>query len=357
MTTVLVVDDSALVRRFVTTVLNQAEGIDVVGTAANGEIALRKLDELNPDLVTLDIEMPVLDGLATVREIRRRRPRLPVIMFSTLSVSGASATLEALAAGASDYVTKPSNGVSLAASLEAVRDQLVPRVRALTADQGGPPPKRSAPSPVPPPARAAGAASRRPRLIAIGSSTGGPEALARVLGSFTTAPPVPIAIVQHMPPIFTAMLAQRLDRLGPVRVVEAQDGQRLDPGCAYIAPGGRHMELRRRAETVCVTLHDAPPENYSRPAVDVLFRSAAACYPGAVLAAVLTGMGQDGRAGSQALVARGSQVVAQDRASSVVWGMPRAVWEAGLAGIALPIAEIGPYLAAQCAATLPGTLR
>jgi two-component system, chemotaxis family, protein-glutamate methylesterase/glutaminase len=354
MISVLVVDDSALVRRLVTAVLDDADGIQVVGTAANGEIALRKVDELKPDLVTLDIEMPVMDGLHAMRELRRRHPRLPVIMFSTLTSSGAAATLEALAAGASDYVTKPTNGVSLTASLAEVRDQLVPRVRALAA--------RGRRLPSLPHAAAVGSvagaaagtkayrATGRTRqtgplqVVAVGSSTGGPEALSQVLGSLSQRPPVPIVIVQHMPPVFTGMLAQRLDRLGPASVVEAADGQALQPGVVYIAPGGRHLELVRRGALVQTRLHDKDPENYSRPSVDVLFRSVAQVYPGNAIAVVLTGMGHDGRDGAALIGQSGSLVVAQDEPSSVVWGMPGAVTEAGLADTVLPLGGIASYL-------------
>ncbi|WP_127783048.1 chemotaxis response regulator protein-glutamate methylesterase [Rhodococcus sp. X156] len=349
--TVLVVDDSALVRRLVSRVLEEAEGISVVGTAANGELALRKIAELRPDLVTLDVEMPVMDGLATLREIRRRHPRLPVVMVSTLTGHGAAATVEALAQGASDYVCKPSSGASLAASLADVRDQLVPRVRALTARAlpVGTRDRRTSSTAADGPGtpallRPAAEVDPVPQVLAVGSSTGGPEALTRLFGALTAALPVPVVVVQHMPPVFTQMLAGRLDRLGPATVVEAQHGQLLQPGVVYLAPGGRHLEVHRRAGAVRTVLHDRAPESYSRPSVDVLFGSVAAAYPGSALAVVLTGMGQDGRRGARLLVESGSQVVAQDAASSVVWGMPRAVVEAGLAREVLGLDQIAPYL-------------
>jgi two-component system chemotaxis response regulator CheB len=343
---VLVVDDSALVRRLVTGVLDEAEGIRVVGSAANGELALRKVEELRPDLVTLDVEMPVMDGLTALRELRRRHPRLPVIMFSTLTSVGASATLDALAAGASDYVTKPTNGISLTASLAEVRDQLVPRVRALAGRRHLAP--RPATQAAPPAARRARTRPASPlQVIAIGSSTGGPEALARVLGALSDAPSVPVVVVQHMPPVFTELLAQRLDRLGPATVVEATDGAVLRPGYVYIAPGGRHLEVARRGAVAVTRLHDGAPENYSRPSVDVLFRSVAQVYAGAAVAVVLTGMGHDGRDGARLLSQAGSLVAAQDEASSVVWGMPGAVAEAGLADAVLPITDVAAFLAGQ----------
>jgi two-component system chemotaxis response regulator CheB len=363
MISVLVADDSALVRRLVTGVLNEAAGIQVVGTASNGEQALAKVDQLKPDLVTLDVEMPVMDGLTAMRELRRRHPRLPVIMFSTLTKDGAAATLDALEAGASDYVTKPTNSLSLAESLIEVRDQLIPRVRALTGRR----PATSVPRPTPPAVHAAGSvqspAPRRTRssaptqIVTIGSSTGGPDALAKVLGSLTERPHVPVVVVQHMPPVFTSMLAKRLDRLGPANVVEAEDGQQLSPGVVYIAPGGRHLEVQRRGAGTYTLLHDREAENYSRPSVDVLFRSVATAYPGSAIALVLTGMGHDGRQGCERLASTGALVVAQDQASSVVWGMPGAVTEAGLADAVLPLSAIGPYLSGKLTESRSGRVK
>jgi two-component system, chemotaxis family, protein-glutamate methylesterase/glutaminase len=351
MISVLVVDDSALVRRLVSGVLDDADGVRVVGTAANGEIALRKIDELRPDLVTLDIEMPVMDGLTALRELRRRHRSLPVIMISTLTHRGAAATLDSLAAGASDYITKPSNGASLGDSLADLRDQLIPRVLALGAR------RRIAPAPAAVHAPRAGtSAARRVRsaaplqLVAIGSSTGGPEALGRLFAALPERPTVPIVLVQHMPLVFTTMLAARLDRLGPATVVEAGDGQRLHAGVVYLAPGGRHLEIHRRSSGCYTRLHDGEPENYSRPSVDVLFRSVAAAYPGSALALMLTGMGRDGCRGTELMAATGSLVVAQDESSSVVWGMPGAVTEAGLADAVLPLDAIAPYLAERLSA-------
>jgi two-component system, chemotaxis family, protein-glutamate methylesterase/glutaminase len=295
-----------------------------------------------------------MDGLSAMRELHRRFPRLPVIMISTLTQQGAAITLDALAAGARDYVTKPTNSASLADSLDELREQLIPRVRALTLRH------RALPSPRPAPTRAATArvpaptarekrrASARPtQIIAIGSSTGGPDALARVLGSMTEPPSVPIVAVQHMPPVFTAMLAQRLSRLGPIVVHEAEDGRRLFPGVMYLAPGGRHLEVQRHGAGVVTRLHDKDPENYSRPSVDVLFRSVADVYPGSAIGVILTGMGHDGRGGCERMSAGGSMIVAQDQESSVVWGMPGAVTEAGLADAVLSLDAVGPFLAEQ----------
>lgn len=354
MISVVVADDSALVRRLVSGVLNDAPDIHVIGLAHNGAQAIERVAELQPDLLTLDIEMPVMDGLTAMRELHRRFPRLPVIMVSTLTQQGAVITLDALAAGARDYVTKPTNSASLADSLGELRDQLVPRVRALTTRRASlaSSPRVSARPPqgrIPPPvAREKRRASLRPtQILAIGSSTGGPDALARVLGSITERPGVPIVAVQHMPPVFTGMLAQRLSKLGPITVEEAEDGQQLSPGVMYLAPGGRHLEIQRRGAGVVTRLHDKDPENYSRPSVDVLFRSVAEVYPGSAIGVILTGMGHDGRAGCERMAAEGSLIVAQDQDSSVVWGMPGAVAEAGLADAILSLDTIGPFLTDQ----------
>lgn len=361
MISVVVADDSALVRRLVSGVLNSAPDIQVVGLAHNGAQAIERVAELQPDLLTLDIEMPVMDGLTAMRELHRRFPRLPVIMISTLTQQGAVVTLDALAAGARDYVTKPTNSASLSDSLGELRDQLVPRVRALTARRvpASLPRQTSVRAPTvhgaPPAVREKRRVSARPtHVLAIGSSTGGPDALARVLGSITERPGVPIVAVQHMPPVFTGMLAQRLSKLGPVTVEEAGDGRQLLPGVMYLAPGGRHMEIERRGSGVFTRVHDKDPENYSRPSVDVLFRSVAEVYPGGAIGVILTGMGHDGRAGCERMAADGSLIVAQDQESSVVWGMPGAVVEAGLADVILSLDKVGGFLTEQLRAAGAG---
>ena len=364
MISVVVADDSALVRRLVSGVLNDTPDIRVVGLAHDGEQAIAKIAELSPDLLTLDIEMPVMDGLTAMREIHRRFPRLPVLMVSTLTHRGAAITLDALAAGARDYVTKPAHSASLDDSLTDLRDQLVPRIRALTTRPGPFAREQQPPLTAPAPRTASYSSSPREKrttsarptqIVAIGSSTGGPDALARVLGSITQRPTLPIVAVQHMPPVFTATLAQRLSRIGPVDVVEAEDGQQLAPGVMYLAPGGRHLEIRRRGTAVVTCLHDGEPENYSRPSVDVLFRSVATVYPGSAIGVILTGMGHDGRAGCARMAADGSLIVAQDQASSVVWGMPGAVAEAGLADVIIGLERVGPFLAERFRAARPAS--
>ncbi|GGK82800.1 protein-glutamate methylesterase/protein-glutamine glutaminase [Mangrovihabitans endophyticus] len=378
MISVLVVDDSVVIRKLVADALSGDPKIKVVGTASNGHLAQAKIDQLKPDAITMDIEMPQMDGIAAVKELRKRHPRIPVIMFSTLSAAGASATLEALAAGATDYVTKPSNVGSISQSIAAVREQLVPKIHALAGKpQGGPsglatgplrrpagpavaparpgtlgaapgrtgsPPVR--PGPAKPPGRAP--ARRGPQgridLIAIGSSTGGPDALTKVLQAMPAELPVPIVVTQHMPPVFTRMFAERLDRSTALTVVEAADGMELAPGRAYIAPGDKHLVLHRRGTAIMTQLSGAPPENSCRPAVDVMFRSVAQIYGASAFAAVLTGMGYDGRDGARVLREAGAEILAQDEASSVVWGMPGAVVTAGLADDVQPLEQIASAL-------------
>ena len=328
----LVADDSAVVRHLVASVLDGEPGIEVVGTARDGRDALDQVDRLAPDVLTLDIEMPRLDGLGALRALRPRHPRLPVIMFSTLTERGASATLEALSLGASDYVTKPSGTTSVAESRAAVREQLVPRVQALAGV------RRVAPATVAPPARP-GPPRRtaRPEVLVVAASTGGPDALVRFLGALPGGLPVPVLVVQHMPPVFTTMFAQRLDAGSALSVSEAGDGDAVRPGRVLLAPGDHHLRVVADGSRLAAAVDRGEPENYCRPSADPLFRSAAAAYGGRVLAVVLTGMGSDGLAGARAVVDAGGRVLVQDEATSVVWGMPGAVTRAGLADAVLPL--------------------
>lgn len=356
---VLVVDDSVVIRKIVTNVLGADSDIEVIGTAPNGRIALAKLPQLTPDLITLDVEMPEMNGLQTLAVLRKTHAKLPVIMFSTLTQRGAAATLDALALGASDYVTKPANVGGVTAGMQRIRDELIPKVKTfcshllksaegatLRHGSGGP---ASSPGAIQPPSGPAFLAPPRFPLhaggkievVVIGVSTGGPNALATLFPQWPASFPVPIVLVQHMPPMFTKLLAERLGAKSAVRVEEGTASMPLLPGRAIIAPGDFHMVVERDSAGVRVNLHQEPPENSCRPAVDVLFRSAARVFGPRILSVVLTGMGQDGLRGCEAVKAAGGQVFVQDEASSVVWGMPGVVAKAGLADKILPLSHLG----------------
>lgn len=350
---ILVVDDAVVVRRIVTDALSEDPEIEVVGVAANGRIALTKIAQLKPDLVTLDVEMPEMDGLETISEIRKQWPRLPVIMFSTLTERGANVTIEALSRGASDYVTKPANVGSVVTARQRVRDELLPKVFALCGRKRAA--KASVPAPAPvvavrpkPPVRPPGALNLRPGIVVVGVSTGGPNALVELVSHLPRNLPVPLLIVQHMPPLFTRFLAERLTKLGTVPFTEAKAGDVLRPGAGWIAPGDWHMVVRPPAQSgqpATLDLNQFPPEHSCRPAVDPLFRSAAEVFGARTLGVVLTGMGHDGVRGAEAIVRAGGHVLAQDEATSVVWGMPGFVTNAGLADQVLPIEHVAPEIA------------
>jgi two-component system chemotaxis response regulator CheB len=325
---VLVVDDSVVCRRLLSSILGEAEGIEVVGTAPNGRIALDKIAQLRPDVVVLDIEMPEMDGLSALAEMRRSFPYVRVIMFSVLTERGASATLDALALGATDYATKPSATADHAESLRAVREQLLPKVRALAARA---PAADSLPPPAPP------VASEEPRIVAIAASTGGTDALPELLGALPRTFPLPLVVVQHMPPVFTRLFARRLDGRLPLPVAEATHGAVLAGGRVYVAPGDYHLEVREGR----ALLQRTAPVHSCRPAADVLFRSVAEEYGPAAVAVVLSGMGRDGAEGASEIRQRGGRVFAQDPASCAVFGMPRHVVEAGLAEFVAPPAQLG----------------
>ena len=339
---VLVVDDSVLVRRMVSNVLSDDPQLEVVGVAANGRIALAKIPQVNPDAVLLDVEMPEMDGLQTLAAIRKTYPNLLVIMFSGVTERGAAVTLDAIALGATDYVTKPANASSKEAAMKYVRDQLIPKIKGLCAGK-----RDRLPTTLPPrvsqipllPAIPSKALSKVD-IVAIGVSTGGPNALMTLLPAFAVDFPVPILIVQHMPPLFTKRLAERLDGNCQIRVAEGFSGAVLQPGQAWIAPGDFHAIVEREGTRVRIRTHQQPPENSCRPAVDVLFRSVAKTYGAGTLAVVLTGMGQDGLHGCQCIREAGGQVLVQDEASSVVWGMPGMVANAGLADRVLPLPQL-----------------
>jgi two-component system chemotaxis response regulator CheB len=339
---ILVVDDSVVIRRLLADTLAGDRALEVIGTASDGRIALAKISLLKPDLVTLDIEMPVMDGLEALREIRKLYPKLPVIMFSTLTERGAAATLDALSLGASDYATKPSNTGSPAAALERIRVELIPKIKALC----GLAPLKLLPLPRTRPALKVRVRSNpRIEIVAIGTSTGGPNALAEVLPRIPNDFPVPIVVVQHMPPIFTRLLAERLASHSAIPVEEGGAGVLLSPGHAWIAPGNFHMKVMRAGLSWRLNLNQGPPENSCRPAVDVLFRSVAVAYGANVLGVVMTGMGADGVLGAQDIRDAGGDVIIQDEASSVVWGMPGLVDASGLADAAYPLNRLGVEIA------------
>jgi two-component system, chemotaxis family, protein-glutamate methylesterase/glutaminase len=353
---VLVVDDSVVIRRLVVQALESDPDVEVVSTAANGRLALAKVEQLRPDAVTMDIEMPEMNGVEAVRELRKRGHQMPIIMFSTLTERGATATLDALSAGASDYVAKPSNVGSINESLAAVADQLIPKIRALVPGARAQAPRTGAVAPARaavaavPAARSAtprqGARRHPVRAVVLGCSTGGPEALSRVVERLTVPLPVPMLVVQHMPAVFTRQLANRLDRLGPSTVVEAEDGQPLVPGGIYIAPGDTHLEVDGKAGNLRARITHGAPVNFCRPSVDVLFRSVLGAIGPDLLGVILTGMGADGKAGSGAIAEAGGTVVVQDEKTSVVWGMPGVTAQAGYAHRIVPILEIGQTISA-----------
>jgi two-component system, chemotaxis family, protein-glutamate methylesterase/glutaminase len=331
---ILVVDDSVVIRKLLSDTLSRDRALEVVGTAGDGHIALAKIPLLKPDLITLDVEMPVMNGLETLAAVRKLYPKLPVIMFGTLTEQGAAATLDALSLGASDYATKPSNTGSPAVALERIRVELIPKIKALC----GVASLKLLPLPGSRPAlKVRHRSNPRIEVVAIGTSTGGPNALAEVLPRIPDDFPVPIVVVQHMPPIFTRLLAERLASRSSVPVEEGSAGAILSPGHAWIAPGNFHMKVIRAGVDWRLNLNQGPPENSCRPAIDVLFRSVALAYGANVLGVVMTGMGADGVLGAQAIRDAGGDVIIQDEASSVAWGMPGLVYASGLADAAYPL--------------------
>ncbi|XZE19611.1 protein-glutamate methylesterase/protein-glutamine glutaminase [Pirellulaceae bacterium SH449] len=341
---VLIVDDSAVMRRLLSESLSIDSEIEIVGWAANGKIALAKIPIARPDVVTLDLEMPVMDGLQTIVEIRKLYDRLPVIMFSSLTERGADATFEALAKGANDYVTKPSQVGSVTEAIHNVQRELLPKVRGLfRANEDSLSGRAGAQAPIDN-KRSSNVTSKvsdvRFDVLAIGVSTGGPNALATLLPQLPENFPIPILIVQHMPPVFTKQLADRLNQSCCISVREATDGDLVRPGTALIAPGGQHMFVQREGAVCRVHLDQSPMENFCRPSVDVLFRSIDTVFGPHVLATILTGMGRDGLEGCRGIHQSGGYIIAQDKPSSTVWGMPGAVAEAKLADRILPLDRI-----------------
>jgi two-component system, chemotaxis family, protein-glutamate methylesterase/glutaminase len=336
---VLIVDDSVVVRTRVSKILASDRELEVVGVAANGIIALAKIPQVNPDAIVLDVEMPQMNGLETLAAIRQSYPKLPVIMFSAFTRAGATATLEALALGATDYATKPSHLGSVEAANQHIRTDLIPKIKLFGSGAA-----KSAIAPPPPPLPLP---SQPIDAIAIGVSTGGPNALAALLSAFPADLSVPVLIVQHMPPLFTKLLAERLAAKSKIPVAEAVAGTIIKPGTAWIAPGDYHLVVRREGNIVRLATNQDPPENSCRPSVDVLFHSIAQVYGAKSLAIVLTGMGQDGLRGCQWIRSVGGRIFVQDKESSVVWGMPGAVADAGLADRVLPLDQMADEILRQ----------
>ena len=358
---VLIADDSAVVRGLVARWIAEA-GHEVVATASNGRIALESMSRHDPDVILLDIDMPELDGTQALPLLLAKSPGVQVIMMSTLTTRNADISLRCLALGAVDYIPKPESNRGVTTS-DAFRTDLIERVRlfgSARARKRGPaisvaPVSHGTPAPSPVSAlrptaplvlRPKARTGIAPRVLLIGASTGGPRAVGEVLEKIGSATlrQFPVLIVQHMPPVFTAVFAEHLGARTGLPAAEGKADERLQPGRIYVAPGGRHMGLGGARQDVTIRLHDGPVVNFCRPAVDVLFQDAAAIFGASALAVVLTGMGSDGTGGARALVEAGAAVLAQDEATSTVWGMPGSIAKAGLAQAILPLAEIGPAL-------------
>ncbi len=364
---VVLADDSAVIRRLLTEAMAPYLEIEVVAAAHHGVEAVEALTACHPDVVLLDAEMPVMDGVKTVVEIRKLNPHIPIVMLSPITSSGRQATVEAIAAGANDHVAKPSQLGHVSGALKHIRDEVIPKIKSWGRryqDRGtapaSPAPMRgdnvgqvsnlsargldrskTCPTPTIDPASSVQPnASGQIEIVAIGASTGGPNALAELFAKLPADFPVPIVVTQHMPPVFTQLLADRLDRVSPLHVREGIEGAVLQPGEVWIAPGNFHMTVQNHKTDRVLRLDQNAQENSCRPAVDTLFRSVATVYGSRCLGVILTGMGKDGLNGSGEIRQRGGRIFIQDEASCVVWGMPRAVAEAGHADRVLPLSQI-----------------
>lgn len=394
---VMVVDDSAVIRKIVTSTLLREPDIEVVGTAASGKEAIARFRELHPDVITLDIEMPEMNGIEAIGHIRAMDSRVPIIMFSTLTEAGGKATLDALSCGATDYVTKPTSSASIESSKDIIASALVGKIRVLGQKRKKSPPSLPGSSGVNPthrPGATRGSSStsetrhsnsretrnalpepigrslshrdegsrdsgsrqvsraaptRAPSVVLIGISTGGPNALGEVIPALPANLSVPIVIVQHMPATFTRLLAERLDTKSKLHVMEAKGGENPRAGEVYIAPGEHHLVVNTNSRgDLTLALDDSPPVNSCRPSVDTLFHSAVR-LGSRVLAIVMTGMGQDGYVGARELKGVGAEIATQDEASSVVWGMPGFVTNAGLSDNVIALSAMADFISKRCA--------
>ena len=342
---VMVVDDSAIVRGLITRSLKSEPRIEVTASCSNGEMAVTQAARKAPDVIILDIEMPVMDGLTALPKLLETNPQARIVMASTLTQRNAGISLKALALGATDYIAKPTTD-RLNAS-EDFHRELIQKVIALGSRRLARPTDASPRPPEKPQLpHLRGGVMRRPRIIAIGSSTGGPQALLTLLGALPPGVNCPIVIAQHMPATFTTVLAQHIGRASGRPCAEAAHGMEIRPGHIYLAPGDYHFQLAREG-TVCVArLSQTAPENFCRPSVDPLFRSVAQVFGAESCGVMLTGMGSDGLSGARIMATAGAPIVAQDEATSVVWGMPGAVAQAGICSAILPLAQIAGHLAA-----------
>ncbi len=354
---VLVVDDTLLYRKVLRDVLSSFSETEVVGTASNGKAALEKIEELSPDLVTLDVEMPVMDGLETLSALKEAKKDVKVIMVSALTKKDAQVTMRALQLGAFDFIAKPDGG-SLNENVESLKLQFAPKIRVLKPRLQGRaragkeekeeamPGRTSSPAPAPPPVRGRRTPPSRPSIVAVGVSTGGPKALTEVIPRLPADLPVPVAVVQHMPPVFTGALAENLDKKSALAVVEAEDGTPLEAGRVYIAPGGKQMRIGGSSTSPVVRVTDDPPENHCKPSVDYLFRSVREVFGPKALGVIMTGMGRDGTEGLKEMKKSGAFVLAQDEATCVVYGMPMEAVKAGVVDEILPLEKLAERITA-----------
>ncbi len=338
---VLVVDDSAFMRRVISDMLNSSAGIEVVATARNGIEALEKMVTHEPQVITLDVEMPKMDGITALKQIMRNRPT-PVIMLSSVTQKGSKETMEALSLGALDFVPKPSGAISL--DLEKVKNELVFKVRAaVKAQMPAKKVKQKVVFPEPPEKTTKPVSqTRASKLLAIGSSTGGPKALEVILTHLPGDLPASILITQHMPKGFTRSLAERLDRLCHLRVKEAEDGDIVRNSQVFIAPGGYHLKLKKKEE---IYLSEEDPVEHVRPSADVMMKSIAEHYGANIVGVILTGMGKDGTSGMEAIKKAGGRTIAQDKSTATIFSMPRSVIEAGYADIVVPLKDMAVKIA------------